>query len=131
MKKKFVFAIISTIIILSCKENNSELIPVEGTYSGVFNVHYDDQTNSGETRLSLQSGKFECDGNPDRIPAGGSGTYKVEANTIIFRDENVWTADFDWGLILSGEYTYSFDGSNLILIKTNGWGKYEYLLKLE
>lgn len=44
-----------------------------------------------------------------------------------FTDENAWTADFDWNLILNGIYDYSFDGKRLLLVANkNNVGNYKY-----
>ena len=41
----------------------------------------------------------------------------------------MWTADFDWNLILEGQYEYQCNGRNLkIFADKNGVGHYEYNL---
>jgi hypothetical protein len=71
-----------------------------------------------------------CTPNANRIPAGGSGTYTFSNNKITFNEQNFYTADFDWNLILSGTYNYSFNGKTLkISANKNGVGDYEYVLE--
>ena len=105
---------------------------IEGVYTGVFTVKYAEDTSEckGETTLKLQDGKYSCTGNPNRVPAGGSGSYTISDGKITFFDENFWTADFDWNLILSGEYDYTFAGDNLMIYRGNhGIVTHKYELK--
>ena len=120
--------------------NEGEYRNMEGIYSGTFTVRYISDVpewwywdfESGETTLELKNGKYTCEGNPDRIPVGGSGNYSINHQKIIFEDENFWTADFDWNLILNGEYEYTFDGRRLKFSAfKNDVGYYEYDLKKE
>lgn len=103
----------------------------EGTYRGTFTVVYDTATLTGSTVLHLSGGRYECDGNDNRIPAGGSGTYRTENGIILFQEERMWTANFDWNLILKGEYNYSVSGRRLKLsMRTDRAPFYKYdLLK--
>ena len=130
MKPKFLIATIFSIAILLSSCDKDDLNIKEGTYKGTFTVTYSSETQSGQTTLELKNGKFSCSGNSNRIPAGGSGTFSSGNNKITFNDENVWTADFDWNLILSGNYDYTFDGKKLkISADKNGVGNYKYDLE--
>jgi len=144
--KKMLFMIVPALIcgmlFISCGKTSEEMevvvsMPVkEDTYSGTFTVKYfvampeSWGSGSGKTTLVLQDGKFTCTGNPGFIPAGGSGTYSINDDKIVFVDENFWTADFDWNLILNGEYDFKFDGKRLkISANKNNVGYYEYVLE--
>jgi hypothetical protein len=112
-----------------CDDDHSKN-PMIGTYTGTFTVTYSSGELSGDVTLKLQEGRYTCIGNPDRIPAGGRGTYTVEEGKMIFVDENVWTADFDWNLILNGTYDYTFNGQKLIIwADKNDVGTYRYELQ--
>ena len=131
MSTKLLTGAIFTLVILlsSCQKDDSNII-MDGTYKGTFTVTYRSGTQSGQTTLELKDGKFSCSGNSNRIPAGGSGTFSSDNKKITFNDENVWTADFDWNLILNGEYDYTFDGKKLMLsADKNGVGNYKYDLE--
>lgn len=127
--KYLIASIFFTATFLSaCKKDNLSI--QEGTYKGIFTVTYNSVKESGKTTLELKNGRFSCSGNPNRIPAGGSGTFSYDENTITFNDENAWTADFDWNLILNGKYYYTFDGKKLIFSSDkNNMGNYKYDLK--
>lgn len=121
---------IITLCLFSCDKDHAQL--AEGSYQGTFTVIYNSGTQSGETTLELKNGRFSCSANSNRIPAGGSGSYTIDKNTITFSDENPHTAEFDWGLVLSGKYNYTFDGSDLKLERVSeGIGRYRYNLKIQ
>ena len=130
MKKKFQIGLIGTSLLLfiSCGKTS---IPIEeGIYSGTFTVKYFVEmpwvSGSGETTLELRNGEYTCTGNSDLIPAGGSGNYSLKNSRVIFNEEHGWLANFDWGLILNGEYDYIFDGKRLKIWIKSEVGLYEY-----
>jgi hypothetical protein len=100
-----------------------------GEYKGKFKVVMHDKTERGITKVLFTPDRYSCEGNDQRLPAGGSGTYTIKGNKILFFDENMWTADFDWNLILNGEYDFDYDGKKLKLITIRNGRRYEYDLK--
>jgi hypothetical protein len=126
---KLALAVLSMVVLLtSCKKDNKNI--EEGTYTGTFKVTYSSGTKTGAVTVELNNSNYSCTGNPDRIPAGGSGSYSIEKKKITFEDRNYWTADFDGNLILDGEYDYTFDGKKLkISANKNSVGYYEYDLE--
>ena len=131
MKHKFlIFTVLSlSLLFMSCNKDNSGTTISEGKYKGTFTVTYNSGKQSGRTTLVLENGKYSCTGNSNRIPAGGSGTYSFDNGKITFTDENMWTCDFDWNLILEGQYDYQCNGRNLkISADKNDVGHYEYNL---
>lgn len=120
--------ILMATLLLSC--NKDELNITDGTYKGTFTVTYSSGKKTGQTTLNLNNGKFSCSGNSNRVPAGGSGTFSLDNNKITFNDENFWSADFDWNLILNGQYDYTFNGKKIkISADKNSVGRYEYNLE--
>lgn len=76
--------------------------------------------------LTLQDGRFSGSSDQDRYPAIGSGTYTQTDAAITFVNENMWTADFDWTLILTGEFSRTVDSDGtLVLQKKQGEGSYD------
>lgn len=109
----------------SCQKNINKI--TDGTYTGRFTVYYNSGIKTGITSVEFKKGRFVCKGNTDRIPAGGSGSFSIEENKIKFNDENFWTADFDWNLVLDGTYNYSFNGKKLLFsANKNNVGTYKY-----
>ena len=110
---------------------------IEGIFSGIITVEYANDMGSwwnggsGTTTIEFMDGKYSCSGYSNNIPGGGSGTYSIQGEKIIFVDNNGWFANFDWGLILNGEYDFTFDGKKLKFSRGNDYAKYEYDLVKE
>ncbi len=107
----------------ACEETESGNL--KGSYSGIFTVHATPLTpeQSGPVQITFDGNRYRSSSNPDRIPAGGSGTFRfADKSRIVFEDQNIWTADFYWGLILTGEYQYRFRGDSLYLDRYSGTG---------
>ncbi len=118
MKTLIILSVIATMMVKGCDNKNikhQHLPLVDGVYSGTFTLITPTGSLSGGTSIEINGNRFVATGKANRIPAGGSGSFSLsdDMQTINFVDENFWTADFDWSLILSGEFVYSFDGENL------------------
>lgn len=132
MRQHFILLTLIAITILAgCSEDIPDTVELNGTYEGTFTVEY---LNRGDTftnpvTLNFSDNSFSSTAAEDRFPAGGSGTYDISNNSITFNDENIWTADFDWGLILNGEYTITETTSSIIIrSSTNNLAIYTYEL---
>lgn len=118
----------------SCSEKDLDGSIPAGDYTGTFTVSYaDGSSHSGPVTVSFSGDNtYNSNGNEDRYPAGGKGSYSIKGDQFSFEDENLWTANFDWGLILNGEYTYSFTNDELTLTKTkDGSTTYTYVLSMD
>lgn len=113
-------------------EKQSNLL-TDGIYSGTFTVEYDSgQSYSNPVSITISGGNYSCSNGENHIPAGGQGTFSISGSKITFQDTLLWTADFDWNLILNGEYTIAFDGDEIeISALKNGLGLYQYKLRKE
>ncbi|MFN5428819.1 MAG: hypothetical protein ACK5BO_12355 [Bacteroidota bacterium] len=102
----------------------------DGIYKGIFTVTYSTGTQTGPVTIELKNRTYTSSSNANRIPSGGSGTFQVTKNKMIFSDDKMWTADFDWNLILNGEYEAVFDGKKLKLSASrSSVGQYQYELE--
>lgn len=122
MKALFIITIIATMITKGCDKEIPErqTMPItDGIYTGIFTLTTPTGISSGDVSIQINGNRFSASGNANRIPAGGSGNFSLsdDRQTITFQDENFWTADFDWSLILSGGFVYSFDGEKLELAR--------------
>lgn len=116
----------------SCEKE--DLTSLKGTYTGTFIYSFPESSATpqrGDVTITFNGSNFHCSANPDRIPAGGAGTVTViNDQQVKFEDQNMWTADFDWGLILDGTYAYEVRGDSMFLAKYRDDLKvYEYRLK--
>jgi hypothetical protein len=125
--KIIVFIALTAWVTLSC--NRAPLL--NGTYSGTFIVNYGSGIQEGPFQLEIKDNSYRCSGNENRLPAGGSGTFSFGQNEIVFQDENMWTADFDWNLILNGSYSLVQMDDTLSLTKKQGQAKYVYKIGLK
>ena len=90
---------------------------LNGSFSGWF--------KRGEVRadvtLNLNNNTFTGSSVQEKFPAICKGVYSVSETNIYFIDECIWTADFDWTLILSGSWDYDLTPNNkLNMMKPNG-----------
>lgn len=126
----FTIALIS-LTIFSCQEEEPiGPTTLEGSYDGIFTVDYfDGGTFSNPVTITFNNGNYSSSSGENRRPAGGSGSYEITGNKIVFTDVNFWTAEFDWNLVLSGEYVLSQTRSSIIFgARKNEVGIYTYEL---
>jgi len=114
MMRNLLYLFILSLCFLSCKKDNSTQ-QLSGDYSGTFRT-------LAQGKLMLTQA-FDVSLTEDRFKVTkgfkmGSGSYQIGSNNqAVFQDENPWTADFNWNLLLSGNYTYQIKGDSLILTK--------------
>lgn len=126
--KQIYLLVLLVSLIMGCKKE--KLAIQDGTYRGIFTVSYSNGVQTGRVTIELKNGTYTCSSNSNRIPAGGSGTFRMGENKMTFADDKMWTADFDWNLILNGEYESTFDGKKLLLTASrNNIGTYTYELE--
>ena len=120
------------VFMLSCNSNPTTTTITDGTFKGIFTVNYENgETVSNPVSITFSDGNYTCSSGPNRIPAGGSGTYKITDGVVTFNDENFWTADFDWGLILDGDYQLESKDGSIILSKEKKSSEAIYQYKIE
>jgi hypothetical protein len=118
MKIKIFFFLTLLIITVSCNESEEVMNSsnINGNYIGVFERN----GISSNVQLNLVNGSFNGQSVIQKFPALCNGTYLISGYTITFDNNCAWTADFDWTLILNGEWNYNMNGNILLLTKSNG-----------
>jgi hypothetical protein len=119
MKLRILYILSILFFSVACteSEDTSNTQPeLEGNYTGTFERN----GNTSNVELSFENGTFSGDSNTDRFPEICNGNYSVSDNTIVFENECVFTADFDWTLILGDNWNYSLTDEVLMLTKSNG-----------
>lgn len=142
MKAKIYIFLFATALLFSCKKPSKVDIVNDGNYTGVLVV-----TNSVKSvpdtypiTVSLKDGRFNITYKGTFKPSAGKGSYTFKNGIASFTDEGFWTADFDWGLLLNGEYDIKSNATDLTLKKRSNPGpaspatsyaylQYEYILK--
>lgn len=133
MKNKLylTFLVLISFAFNSCSDDDNSNQNLNGAYIGTFTVEYlDGQTFTNPVTVTFTGeNNYNSSGNSDYFPAGGSGTYERKNAAISFSDIDYWTANFDWNLILGGEYEYSINGNNLTMsANRSAFGTYTYKL---
>ncbi len=130
------FIVLATSILLTvaCKKPSTSAAISSGTYSGRFiyrsqNMAY--QYKEAAVTITLAGQNYSSTGHSDYFPAGGTGTYAIsDTARITFNDTGAHTANFDWNLILNGDYAYHYEGDSLVISKNiTSLASYEYRIK--
>lgn len=129
--KYIMLLVFYTIIIAACEKTNmasSAFSP--GTYVGTFQRQVLPESPVAAVTLRFSGNTWSGEANMIKYPALCNGTFKQSGNKISFDNECPWTAEFDWTLILSGNYEIKQKGDSLQIIKDyNGFFKDVYMLK--
>jgi len=108
------------LVLTSCKKDQAGPVS-DGDYTGTFQRI--SLTGSGavsNVTLHLRSGSYSGSSDNARYPAICVGGWESSEGKLHFWDGCVFTADFDWTLILEGDFNYSIDGFHLKFWKTTG-----------
>ena len=89
--------------------------PENGKYSGMFYFAENGVTKSGAVTFAFEDTTYQCTPNSLYLPPSGGGSYKVKPGIITLTDLVLHTAEFDWSLILNGDFQYFRDGSKIVL----------------
>jgi hypothetical protein len=112
---KITFLILTFLILIGCENEESigEMIP-DGTYKGTFQREIVwSSSDAANITLTFSSNQWSGFGEREKYPALCHGTYSINGDTIIFRNECFWTAEFDWSLMLAGKYVLKQSGNTV------------------
>jgi hypothetical protein len=125
---RYLYLLISCLLlaaITSCKKSDSDgPIILNGTYKGTFQrTSYDKEQSEVILKFSAD-GTYQGSSNQPKYPAlcNGGGKYSINRKKITFRSTCIWTAEFDWTLILEGDYQIEQDGDTVRISKSYGGG---------
>ncbi|KHJ38853.1 hypothetical protein PBAC_09630 [Pedobacter glucosidilyticus] len=126
-----VFSLILILFIgFAACEKSSRVELLEKDYKGVFYIQNSSYSyEPSPFVLQVKNGKYTFVPGLNSPMRGGSGSFTVEGNQAIFRDENFWTADFDWSFIFNGTFEITNQDKYLILTRLNGNSSYIYKLE--
>jgi hypothetical protein len=124
---KLRFLILSLIILTfsACKKQKIAE-NLEGSYTGIFyrSAPAIDYRPSNVT-LKLEGNIFSGTSDIKNYPAICNGAWSARTAFVKFENKCAWTADFDWRLILDGDFSYELEGRHLKLWKSYGNGMYD------
>ena len=130
MKNTFYLSLFFCLALISCSDNAVSPKMLEGSYEGIFIMTCTDCTpQSTDVVLDFDNSQFTGSSNSRNLPAIGTGAFSIKENNIQFTNASFWTADFDWSLILDGNYKCTFKEETLQLERKLGKHTYTYQLK--
>lgn len=91
---------------------------IEGTYSGTFyRVTNGVKGHTSNVTLTFSGNEYSGNSSVVKYPALCNGTFTQTAEMMSFTNGCMWTAEFDWTLILSGDFKITRNDDELILVK--------------
>ena len=123
--KKILWVAGLLIILYSCDKTETQPY-LDGRYIGIF---HRTGMDTALINILFDGSRFEGSSNRQNYPAICSGSFRLEENSIFFTDSCMWTANFDWSLILAGSYNINTSDGTVRIWKTNGTVTDEYLLR--
>jgi hypothetical protein len=119
------------VIVLSCscsKEKQIDepwvcILPMSDTivYEGKFERITIAGSQTSDVNLKFRNGVFTGASSVNNFPAIGQGTIEsYSTNKVVFKNTSYWTANFDWTLILNGEYEIRTTNDSLLLQRVRG-----------
>ena len=124
MKINILNLLVGILTIFGC-DNDDVHRDIDGQYIGTFQRG----RNTSNVELTFTDTNFSGESETVKFPAICNGNYSISERTIKFENQCPWTAEFDWSLILTGTWNFSFANNTLIL--TNSIGDLYTLIKQE
>jgi len=108
-----------SMVMFGCEEGEDiPLTKFEGTYTGTFQRTVGNEAGEiSQVTVTFENNSWEGQSATPQYPALCKGTYLVKGNIISFENHCMFTADFDWTLILKGEYEMERSENTLTLTK--------------
>lgn len=111
------------VILFGCKDKSTDCFTDQaqsveaGNYSGIFIFTEKGNISHGNVRFTFTIDSYTCVPETQYLPPSGSGKYKIMNEKIILTDLVPHTAEFDWSLILNGEFLFIKKNEAIILIQ--------------
>jgi hypothetical protein len=107
----------------NCRKEAKNL---DGEYTGTFvrsapNI----RAQSAKVTLYLAGNTFKGSSDIKNYPAICEGTFTITSSKIDVSNDCMFTADFDWSLVLKGEYNYELSGKQLKITRAYPGNKYD------
>lgn len=115
MKANILVLFIGILTIFGCNNDDVQR-DIDGQYIGTFQRG----ENSSNVELTLNDSNFNGESEIVKFPAICNGNYSISDRNIKFENQCPWTAEFDWSLILSDIWDFSFTNDTLRLTNSIG-----------
>jgi hypothetical protein len=114
--KKIIILFLFVILCIGCEESSTGIYLEDGNYSGTFMIiESNGQTQTGNINFNFSNNNYSVVPEYKYLPPAGAGTFSRNSNTINLVDTAIHTAEFDWSLILNGNFNLAQNGKALIL----------------
>lgn len=90
------------------------------TLMEIIQDFFESGERTGEVSLSFNDGIYTGATKFAKFPAISEGNYVVNNYTISFSNICIWTAEFDWSLILTGDWRFTLQDNEGILTNKIG-----------
>jgi hypothetical protein len=133
MQKLFYVALL-LLALASCKKSKVSVpnMDLRGNYTGTFQRFGPEFINKiSNVTLNFSPDKWSGQSDMAKYPALCNGTYKIADDKVTFLNACGWYADFDWTLILKGEYELTRQNNTVTFTKSGANYKDVYTLTKE
>jgi hypothetical protein len=108
--------LLGILFMASCQKNNEPRVVPEGTYIGTFTRVGLILAGSDSVKITFTGNKFSGESyGHSNSPRICNGDFQIMGDSVSFHNACIFTADFDWTLILSGHYKISTEADNLTI----------------
>jgi len=114
--KRFWIVIITLISCFGCQDDDFKNVEIpDGVYTGTFvrDAVWLDNEPIAHITITISSNKWSGASDIVKYPALCNGSYSIRDKRIVFQNDCAWTAEFDWSLILSGEYEMKISDNSI------------------
>jgi len=100
----------------ACSDLGLDPSEFDGTYGGTFTItNSSGATETGPVTFIFAGDRYSCTPQQHYLPPSGAGYCVSSGRTLRLKDTIAHTAEFDWTLILNGEFSLTYDGVHLVL----------------
>lgn len=119
----FLLSLLLSALLVSCDKGEDPFPKSGETFKGSF-TRYESKKDpvSSNVQLRFKNGKFEGGSDQTNFPAICEGTYRLKGEMLNFRNSCMFPANFDWSLILVGDFNYERKADSLIISRSYDWG---------
>ena len=118
IRMKNILSFLTICMIIACEKSGPTGMntSLSGNYSGTFErTTASGSASTSNVILQLDGKNFSGTSSMPKYPAICNGTYSSTADSLYFTNDCIFTADFDWTLILTKSYSYTTVGDSLYI----------------
>jgi hypothetical protein len=108
----------------SCKKSTSPSTGIDGVYKGTFERQLPGGTTTSNVTIIFSDNVWKGVSSNEHFPALCNGSFQVDTlrATVRFKNDCVWTANFDGTLILNNEFAIIQHTGNYLELQKIYWG---------